>query len=50
MMKATVIPGRCSNEKKLFGMRTQRMSDGDWWRTWSFPIDETKAKHEGYDK
>lgn len=26
------------------------MNDGDWWRTWSFPMKKTQAKSEGFDK
>ena len=25
------------------------MEDGDWWRTWAFPINESRASSEGYD-
>ncbi|MEE0913158.1 MAG: TerY-C metal binding domain-containing protein [Ruminococcus sp.] len=48
-MEATVILARCKNNKNLFGMRTQKMSDGDWWRTWAFKINERSAKNEKYD-
>ena len=48
-MEATVILARCSKDRRAFGMRTQKMSDGDWWRMWAFPIDERRAHHEGYD-
>lgn len=49
-MEANVILARCHKSKKLFGIRVQRMSDGDWWRTWSFPLNEQLARNEGYDK
>ena len=49
-MEAVVILGKCPKSNQLYGMRTQKMSDGDWWRTWVFPIDEARAKHEGYDQ
>ena len=48
-MEAVVILARCSANKLMFGMRTQKMSDGDWWRTWAFPLDEHRARKEGYD-
>lgn len=48
-MEAAVILARCSRGAKLYGMRTQKMEDGDWWRTWAFPIDENRAHKEGYD-
>ena len=49
MMEATVILAKCPKKKLMYGMRTQKMSDGDWWRTWAFPIDERRANNEGYD-
>lgn len=49
-MEASVILAKCPNRGgRLFGMRIQKMQDGDWWRTWAFPIDEQRAKGEGYD-
>lgn len=49
-MEAAVILCKCYRTKKTFGMRTQKMSDGDWWRTWAFPIDDRRASSEGYDR
>lgn len=49
-MKASVILIHCPKEKSVFGSRIQKMSDGDWCRTWAFPINEKRAKREGYDK
>lgn len=49
-MKASVILIRCPKSKAVFGARTQQMSDGDWWRTWAFAIDENRARREGYDQ
>lgn len=49
-MEATVIVFKCPQRKKILGVRTQKMNDGDWWRTWSFPIDERRAHNEGYDE
>lgn len=48
-MEATVILSKCPKQKLMYGIRTQKMNDGDWWRTWAFPIDERRAKKEGYD-
>ena len=48
-MEAVVILAKCSKNKSLYGMRAQKMNDGDWWRTWAFPVDERKAHKEGYD-
>lgn len=48
-MEAAVILAKCPKRKLIYGMRTQKLSDGDWWRTWAFPVDEHKANYEGYD-
>ncbi len=48
-MEAAVLLAKCQRTKKIYGIRTQRMSDGDWWRTWAFPVDESRAHKEGYD-
>ena len=48
-LKANVILVRCPKNKKPFGVRIEQRN-GDWVRTWAFPIDERKAKHEGFDK
>ncbi len=48
-MEAAVILTKCPKYKKVYGMRVQKMPDNDWWRTWTFPIDEKRAHREGYD-
>lgn len=48
-MKATVILQKCTYTQKLFGVRIQQMDDGEWYRTWAFPIEEASAKRERYD-
>ena len=47
-LNAKVIMARCSKTQKTFGMRTEQRGN-DWIRTWAFPIDESKAKREGFD-
>ena len=49
-INANVLLIRCTYQKRTFGARVQKMSDGDWWRTWSFPLSDAQAKNEGYDK
>ncbi|MDR0601470.1 MAG: hypothetical protein LBG42_03745 [Treponema sp.] len=39
---------KCSSTKKAFGIRIEQRGR-DWVRTWAFPIDERKAKREGFD-
>lgn len=48
-MEATVILTKCPKTRRMFGVRIHKMDDGDWWRTWAFPIEERRAKCEGYD-
>jgi len=47
-LTATVVLARCTKSKKLYGMRVEKRGN-DWVRTWAFPIDEQKAKHEGFE-
>lgn len=48
-MEAAVILAKCAKRNQIYGIRTQKMQDGDWWRTWAFPVDESRARREGYD-
>ncbi len=48
-VKANVILARCDENKKLYGIRIQE-KNGDWIRTWAFPIKEEIARQEGFDK
>jgi len=47
-LNAKVIISKCAKTRQCFGIRIQQVGN-DWIRTWAFPIDEAKAKHEGYD-
>lgn len=49
-MEANVILMRCARVSKSYGVRIQLMEDGDWYRTWAFPINEKAARVEGFDK
>jgi len=46
-LNAAVVLARCAKTKKLYGMRVEKRGN-DWVRTWAFPIDERKAKNEGF--
>jgi len=48
-MEAAVIIAKCPKRSLIYGIRIQKMNDGDWWRTWTLSIDERKAHNEGYD-
>jgi hypothetical protein len=47
-LNATVVLGKCPKTKQLYGMRVEQRGK-DWVRTWAFPVDEQKAKHEGFE-
>jgi hypothetical protein len=47
-LNATVVLARCSKTKNCFGIRVEQRGK-EWVRTWAFPIDERKAKREGFD-
>lgn len=49
-MEATIILAKCPKRNLTYGIRIQKMSDGDWWRTWAFPIDAHRAHREKYDE
>lgn len=46
---AQVILCRCSQNKKLFGITIEKRTDGDWNMVYSYPIDEKRAKAEGFE-
>jgi hypothetical protein len=47
-LNAKVIIAKCSKTQKAFGIRIEQRG-GDWARTWAFPVDERKAKREGFE-
>lgn len=48
--KAVVLLAKCGSCHKTYGMRTEQRRKNKWAITWAFPIKESVAKHEGYDK
>ena len=49
-MEAKVLIFKCTQRNEPFGVRVERMSDQDWWRTWAFRINPRVAAREGYDQ
>lgn len=49
-MEAVILLQKCSQTKKTFGNRVEERSPGKWYKNWAFPIRESKARNEGYDK
>lgn len=49
-IEANIVLARCpENNKKLYAIRMQK-NGSNWNLTWAFPVDEKKAKSEGYDR
>jgi hypothetical protein len=48
--KVVIVTARCSKTKKMFGIRMQEQSRGQWLSTWAFSIEEEAAKREGYEQ
>jgi hypothetical protein len=48
-MAASVILAKCHKHNRTFGIRVE-LRENDWISTWAFPIDEAKAKREGFDR
>lgn len=49
-VEATVVLAKCCKTGKTYGNRVEKKSDGNWHFTWSFKIDDNRAKSEGYEK
>lgn len=47
-----VVLARCAQESVSggFGIRMERGTTNQWLMTWAFPVKETSAKREGYDR
>jgi len=48
-VEASVILAKCSEQNRAFAIRVEKRNN-DWVSTWAFPIDEAKAKREGFDR
>lgn len=50
MPNVVVLVSRCSAGKQLYGLRMEERGSGQWFVDWSFPVKETTAAREGYDR
>lgn len=50
LVDATVILFRCDKTGQSYGVRVEKMPDGDWVRTWAFPLEEKALSFEKYEK
>ena len=48
--EAVVVLSKCAEVHKTYGIRTEKAGPNHWKFTWAFPIKESSAKREGYDK
>ena len=48
--EAVVLIAKCGENHKTYGMRLEKIGCDQWLTTWAFPIKESSAKREGYDK
>ena len=49
-IEAQVILCRCQEDKSLFGITIEKSDDKNWSMKYSYPIDEKRAKNEGFNK
>src|SRR5437764_15248949 len=45
-----IVTSRCSRTRQYFGIRFEEAIRGQWIADWAFPIKETLAKKEGYNR
>lgn len=50
MPNVVVLVSRCSAGKRLFGIRMEERGTRRWIVTWAFPVKESTATREGYDR
>ena len=48
--EALVVLCKCGEVHRAYGMRAERTGKERWRFTWAFPIKESSARREGYDK
>lgn len=48
--EATVAVCKCKETHKTFGVRFEKVMPGCWKYTWAFPMKESAAEREGYDR
>lgn len=49
-IEAQVLLARCMENKSLYGITIEKKNDNTWDMKYSYPISETRAKSEGFDK
>lgn len=49
-LKAVIVIAKCEPHNKTYGMRFEKSAPNHWRVNWAFPMKESAAKREGYDK
>ena len=50
LQEALVVLSKCAEMHRTYGIRAEKVNGNHWKLTWAFPIKESSAKREGYDK
>lgn len=50
MLNVVVKVSRCSTNRQPFGVRLEEAGRNNWEVTWAFPVKESTAGKEGYDR
>ena len=48
MKEVTIIQTRCQRSKQLFGIRAEKIREGEWLCNWAFKMSEKTAANEQY--
>lgn len=48
--RVVIVMARCRHEKAAFGIRYEEVEPGVWAGTWAFPVKESYARKENYEK
>lgn len=49
-MKVFIVLSKCTQSKRAYGIRVEDTGKNQWDCDWAFPVDEARAKREGYDR
>ncbi len=50
LANVVIVMSRCCRTREGFGIRFEEKVRGQWSADWAFPVKETLAKKEGYDR
>ena len=50
ILNVVIVLSRCSRSRQPFGIRFEEKGRNCWIADWAFPLKETTARREGYDR